>query len=87
MVRTIQDGKLEERRYEVQDHGHRQAGVSKGKKEKKLDDKMLYCMAVAEPERRCLGASERWDGGGEASAHSVTSSHHSVFCGVIKRWW
>jgi len=59
----------------------------KKRKEKKRDDKMSYCMAAAESERRCLEASERWDGGGEASAHSVTSSRRSVFRGVIKRWW
>ena len=46
---------------------------------------MSYCMAAAESERRCLEASERWDGGGEASVHSVTSSRRSVFRGVIKR--
>ena len=31
-VRTIQKGKLEERRHEVRDHEHGQAGVSKRKK-------------------------------------------------------
>ena len=57
-VRTIQKGKLEERRHEVRDHEHGQAGGSKGKKEMKLDDKMWYCsyMAAANSKRRFLGA-------------------------------
>jgi len=60
-VRAIQKGKLEERRHEVRDHEHGQAGVSKGKKEAKLDDEMSYCyyMAAANSGRRFLGARGR----------------------------
>jgi len=56
-VRTIQKGKLEERRHEVRDHEHGQGGISKGKKETKMS--YCYYMAAANSKRRFLGARGR----------------------------
>jgi len=58
-VRTIPKGELEERRHKVRDHEHGQAGVRKGEKETKLDDKMSYCYYMAAAKRRFLGARGR----------------------------
>jgi hypothetical protein len=73
-VRNIQGGMLEERRHDVREYGHRQAGVTMGGKEKKLDGKTSDCrrMVGAKTERHYLGARER-RGGGEPSTRSVTS--------------